>query len=575
MAKEKKEKAVKPEMTEVATTGDGKDVTRGYLDPLSIAAPTDSVLKARGGDLKIYAEVLRDDQVAACFAQRRLAVIGKDWTVEAGGDSKADKMAADYMKEQLDNVGWDRVTDKMLYGVYYGFAVSEAMYATDGNTIALSDIKVRDRRRFGFDGMGRLRMKTQAEPKGMLLPDNKFWHFSTGSDHDDEPYGMGLGHWLYWPAFFKRNGLKYWLLFLEKFGQPTAKGTYGPNAQPEEKNKLLQALAAISTDSGIAIPEGMKIELIEAARSGTADYMSLYSTMDNAIAKVILGQTASTQGTPGKLGNDELQGDVRTDLIKADADLVCESFNRSVGKWLTEWNFPGAIPPRVYRQVAPDEDTAKRAERDTKVFGLGFKPTLEYIQENYGDGWVEKEPVAGTVPGVGKTIEGQELPAATEQQSETIDPLAATGAASVQQTALNGAQIKSLSDVIAQVQAGTLDRGRARALIEAGFPAILPEQIDKLIGTADFAAADETLPAPAQMAEQARANSEKATSEWINQVKQLVDEAESLEQLQDSLLSLYPKMNLTQFADAMAIATATAKLAGQTEVVDEQEAKNG
>lgn len=552
----------KPELNEIATTADGKDITRGYLDPLAIVQSTDSVLQTRGsGDYKVYAEVLRDDQVIACFGQRRLAVLSKDWHIETGGSSRADKAAAAYMKEQLENVGWDRATGMMLYGIHYGFAVAEGMYARDGSTIALDALKVRNRRRFGFDGAGRLRMKTQDNPKGELMPDRKFWAFSTGADNDDDPYGIGLGHWLYWPTFFKRNGLKYWLLFLEKFGQPTAKGTYGPNANPEERQKLLQALAAISTDSGISIPQGMEIELIEAARSGTADYVALYDRMDAAIAKVILGQTASTQGTPGKLGNDELQSDVRIDLIKADADLICESFNRGMGKWLTEWNFPGAIPPRVYRKVEPDEDTAKRAERDKKVYDIGFKPTLQYIQENYGDGWEEK-PAVDNLP----------LAPAGGPAAATEPGTAAPAVESVQQTALNGAQIKSLSDVIAQVQTGELDRNRARALIEAGFPAILPEQIERLLGGnvsfAEFAAifATADAPVPQQMLEQTRRNVEPATNAWIDQIRELTNSASDMEDLRDKLLTAYPKMSLDQYANALATATAAAKLAGRDEI---------
>ncbi|MDZ7870772.1 MAG: DUF935 family protein [Rheinheimera sp.] len=482
-----------PVMQEVATTADGRDITIGYVDPLAVQPVRDPVLRLRGGgDYRTYSEVLRDDQVAACFGQRRLAVIGKTWQVDAGGTSRQDKKAAEFMREQLNNVGWDRVTDRMLFGVYYGFAVSEAMYVRDGAYIALEDIKVRDRRRFGYDGLGLLRMKTPQQPMGELMPERKFWSFATGADHDDDPYGIGLGHWLYWPAFFKRNGLKYWLLFLEKFGQPTAKGTYGHNATPEQRQKLLQALSAISTDSGITIPEGMEIELIEAARSGTADYVALYDRMDAAIAKVILGQTASTQGSPGKLGNDELQGDVRLDLIKADSDLVCESFNRSVVKWLVEWNFPGAELPRVYRNIEPAEDLTARAERDTKIHGLGFKPTLEYIQQTYGDGWEESQTEPLLPPA---------LPVSANGEPASFAAAATTG----------------------------------------GQP-------------------------PGQMLEQARANAEQPMGEWINQVKNLVDNAQSLEQLQDQLIAVYPDLSLDNFASAMAEANSAAHLAGRNEV---------
>jgi hypothetical protein len=52
------------------------------------------------------------------------------------------------------------------------------------------------------------------------MPERKFWTFSAGAATDDEPYGLGLGHFLYWPVFFKRNDIKFWLIFLEKFAAP-------------------------------------------------------------------------------------------------------------------------------------------------------------------------------------------------------------------------------------------------------------------------------------------------------------------------------------------------------------------
>ena len=54
-----------------------------------------------------------------------------------------------------------------------------------------------------------------------LMPDRKFWTISTGAEHSDEPYGVGLARSLYWPVWFKRNNVQFWLIFLEKFGMPT------------------------------------------------------------------------------------------------------------------------------------------------------------------------------------------------------------------------------------------------------------------------------------------------------------------------------------------------------------------
>lgn len=486
--------AKRPEMREVATTRDGRDITRGYVDPFMLQQPTDSVLQLRGGgDYKIYKEVLRDDQVASTFQQRRLAVVEKEIQVDASGTGRADKKAADFMREQLTSLPFDRITDKMLFGVFYGYSASEIMWARDGANIIINAIKVRDRVRFGFDGFGNLRLKTFAQPDGELLPDRKFWSYSTGADHDDEPYGLGLAHWLYWPVFFKRAGIQYWMIFLERFGQPTTVGKHPTNATPEEKRKLLDALEAIATDTGITVPQGMEISLLEAARSGVADYVKLCEYMDAAIAKITLGQTASTQGTPGRLGNDKLQGDVRADLISADADLVCESFNQTVVKWLTEYNFPGAKPPRVYRVTDSEDDQNTKADRDTKIHAMGFRPTLKHIQDEYGGDWVEQNHSA---------------PSADNQK-------------------------------------------------------LVPQ----LPGGAEFAEPDTTR--ATTLTDQVDDKLQSVTDVWINRIRELVMNAESLEAIRDGLAALLPNMSIKEYSSVMTDALHLAELNGRSEIMDE------
>lgn len=379
---------------EIATTADGIDITRGYTGPL--LTPYDSVLRARGGnDFVIYEQVLSDSEVKATLGQRQLAVTRCEWQVDAGGDKRVDRQAAEYLEQQLHHVGWDNITTKMLFGVFYGFAVAEVIYRRDGARVGLDAIKVRNRRRFRYGKAGDLRLLTlHSMTEGVPCERPYFWDFQVGADNDDEPYGLGLAHWLYWPVLFKRNGIKFWLTFLEKFGSPTAVGRYDADATPEERSRLLAATRAIQTDAGIILPKGMEIELLEAARSGTSDYKSLHDTMDATIQKIVLGQTASTQGTAGKLGNDELQADVRDDIVKADADLVCESFNKGPARWLTELNFPGAAIPRVWRVTEQPEDLESRAKRDKDLHDIGYRPTLATVEEVYGQGYeaVEVKP---------------------------------------------------------------------------------------------------------------------------------------------------------------------------------------
>jgi len=376
-----------------------------HLGPSGILQPYNfGILRSLASNFEIFEGVLMDTQVQSALQDRRLALVSKEWNVLPASESAQDKAAAEFMRELLDEIRWDDVTEKMHWGVYYGFSVAELMYRRDGRFITVDKVISRKRPRFRFDIDGQLRLLTRKNAvDGEIMPPAKFWRFATGGDNHENPYGIGLAHWLYWPVYFKNNGLKFWSIYLDKFAMPTALGQhdYGPN--DERLGQLVEALQAIHTDSGVAMPKGVEITLLEAKRSGTTDYETFCSYMDKAIAKVTVGQSASLEPTAGKLGNEKLQSDVRADLIKADADLICESWNRGPARWLTAWNFPGAKPPRVFRAVEPEEDLDARATRDKTLFEIGFKPTMDYITETYGEGYEEKvmpDPLKpGAVPG--------------------------------------------------------------------------------------------------------------------------------------------------------------------------------
>ena len=386
----------RPIFGEIATTGDGRDITRGWLSPDGRLPPQDTILTEFGGQrYDLYRQVLSDWQVRATFSQRQLALTACEWEVEPGGTRRADKNAAALLDEQLKTVGWDNATQGMHFGVFYGFAVAECLYARDGATVGLDAIRVRDRARFAYDAKMQLRLLTLADSwKGEPLPERKFWSFCTGSDHNDDPYGMGLAHWLYWPVRFKRGNINFWLIAAEKFGSPTAVGWFPPNTSPEDRERLLAALQAIQTESGIRLPDGMRVELLEAKRSSGVDYKELCLYLDQAIAKVTLGQVMTSEAVGGQYKAD-VQNSVRQELIKADADLLCESFNRGPARWLTDWNYPGAAYPRVFRLTEPEDDLNKRAERERKVFDMGYRPTLAQVTSAYGGEW---EAVPAKVP---------------------------------------------------------------------------------------------------------------------------------------------------------------------------------
>ena len=386
----------RPRLEEIATTRDGRDITRGYVDALPWLPPTDRVLPLAGG-WRGYEELLRDDQVAATFAQRRMAVVRRPWTVEPGGERRIDRQAAELVRATLGRLDWDAITDQMLYARFYGFAVAEIMWAIDRDGIAIEDIRVRDRARFAFAPDRALLLRTSRRPDGERVPERKFWVATVGASHHDEPYGRGLAHALYWPVWFKRQGARFWAIFLEKFGAPTAVGRFPAGTDAAERARLLEAVQAIQTDAGIIIPEGVAIELLEASRGGTASYTDWMAYWDRAIAKVVLGQTMTTESGSSR-AQAEVHLEVREDIVAADADLVSESANRTWVRWLVDYVLFGAAYPRIYRDMDDPEDLRSRAERDEILARIGWRLTPEAVSRIYGDDYEAASSAAQTAP---------------------------------------------------------------------------------------------------------------------------------------------------------------------------------
>ena len=416
-----------PDFRQIATASPERDITRAYAS--DILDWEDDLIQSREASLTAYRRLLSDGQVQSVLQQRRNAIVSREWAVKPGGTKRQDKRAADWLKEQLGGLRWDGVAEKAHYGVWYGYMVAEMLNAKDGSTVGIEAIKVRNRERFRFGSDGTLRLLTPSDMvRGEVMPPQKFWTFSTGTDHDDDPYGKGLAHWCYWPVFFKRHGLAYWLRFLERWAQPIPWGKYRPGTPAHEQAKLLQTLYAMATDSAVITPEDVQVELLEAKRNGQSDYDSFADRMDSYLSKVILSQTMTTDDG-SSLSQGEVHERVAEAVQKADADLICSSFNDGPVEWYTAWNFPGAAAPQVWYDFEEADNLTERSENDTRVYTMGYKPTPEYIKEHYGEGWVEREvtpPVEAAsnlaAGGDGQAQQRRPVPSGDGQPAQFADP---------------------------------------------------------------------------------------------------------------------------------------------------------
>ncbi|MBH8566734.1 DUF935 family protein [Nostoc sp. CENA67] len=377
----------------------------------------DEVLQGRGkGEYKAYDDLLKDGHCFSVLQKRYLAVIAREWSVEPASKDKIDQKAADMVKYHLQSLasraddddllatGFDRTCYNLLDAILKGFKPAEILWQNDGKEFYPSQVKARSQQRFNFAineaGKWELRLLTledmiDGEAVTKLYPKKFFTHICGATD--DNPYGMGLGRTLWWNVFFKKQGIKFWLQFVDKFASPTAIGKYKRGATKEQKSTLLEALEAIATDAGVAIPDDLEIMLLEASRSGSINcYESLAKYMDGEISKTVLGETLTTEiGSRGSYAAANTHNEVRKELTKADSDLLSDTLNRTLIKWDVQLNLPDAKPPRLWRNFEEAEDLNGRSQRDKTLFDMGFKLKKESVTEIYGDHYEEVEQGGG------------------------------------------------------------------------------------------------------------------------------------------------------------------------------------
>lgn len=391
-------KTEKPITKEVAGISSAYDVGsyHGLLDN------PDDTLASRGGydGIKIYDDITKDAHIKGVLAKRKLAPSSYPWKIVPAGDSPKDKEIAKFIEEQIKNLDFDHLIKSMQGAVLKGYSVAEVMWGYEDGKNIIEEIKSRSQGRFKFNKDWELCLLKGAGIDFDVMPGRKFIVHRYGNEDNDNPYGGGLGRELFWPAFFKRHAIKFWMVFADKFGTPTIKVTYKSNGAEEENEKLRQhlkrAVSNIANDSAVIVPEGVEMELLGAIKSGaTTTYESLVSYMDKQATIVILGETLTTDiGDAGSKAASQTHNDVRLEVVRSDCNAMASTLNKTIIPWLVEYNFGDAKAPKIKWDVKEQEDLNQRAERDVKLYDMGFEPDQEYIESHYGKGW-EKRDISG------------------------------------------------------------------------------------------------------------------------------------------------------------------------------------
>ena len=454
-------------------------------------------------ELLLYRDVLRDERCQAALDQRLDAAVSRPWTVEPGGEEANDGKAADDLAEQLKLLDFDAVSRQLLHGVWYGYAIAEAIWSRDESRVVLDELIVRAPDRFRFSPAGEPLLRTESMPQGEPLPPGKFVLLARPGEHGDLPHGRGLARWCFWPVWLKRHGLKFWSIALEKFGAPTVKGIYPPNATQRQKDELLDLVHAFATSLGVTLPEGQDIEIVESAKRAGGDFKEFVEYLDRQITTTVLGQSSTTDQGPWR-GTAEVQKDVRDETVAADCRLLDSALNGTIARWLTEWNFPGAAIPRIVRDASPPEDLDARAAREQIIANMtGLKPTLAHIEETYGGEWEEAPEPEPAPPPPGQAPEEDEDEPPPEDEDEALAALAALARARARDSISTAVsrlvasewepQLAPVIEPLLDAAGEGLERGESLEQFRARLPELLAamddERLIETLGRMGFTAA--------------------------------------------------------------------------------------
>ena len=340
----------------------------------------------------------KDGQVSSALETRKDGVLRRERRVLAASSAADDERRAAFARDVLAAIShFENILYELLDAVAYGFTVAEIIWEQEGSTVFIRDIRPRPQELFSFGPIG----KPQVGPlqfshgsrvtnhESRVLPSHKFLVSSFRPRHGNRR-GRPLLRRVFWPSWFKRQDLKFWLKFIEK-GSGSVVVRYPQGATDQDKQRALEAAEAINSETAVAIPENFQIvsELLQAARAGDSSvFLSLADNLcNNEIARVILGQTLTQRGGEDGRGSralGEVHQEVRFEKVAADARDLMSVINDQLLRWLFLFNFgPDVRPPKWTIQLDPPEDLRQRIEIDERLARLGAPLPLSYLQRTY------------------------------------------------------------------------------------------------------------------------------------------------------------------------------------------------
>lgn len=343
----------------------------------------DPVLRKLGQDATVLKEIQSDDHITACIGSRRAGVTKNEWILTPASSEKRAQYVFEYIDDVITNQ-WKmkKILRDILKAPLWGYAPLEVMWAVDGGKWYIENLIGKPADWFVFGAENELLFRSKKNSKGEQVPENKFI-VAKYNDEYDNPYGERLLSKCFWPFTFKRNGWKFWMAFLDKYGIPYIVAKYDKMTKEKEVDELLDKLAAMVQDAILAIPGDGSVEIIESKGGNAGAFKSVIESCDLATAKILLGQNLTTEiSQGGSYAASQTHMQVRQDIIDEDKELCVETVQEAINMMTFYETGDLKDAPRFSFYESEDLQN-ERADRDAKLHNQNLRFTKKYYMTNY------------------------------------------------------------------------------------------------------------------------------------------------------------------------------------------------
>ncbi len=399
---------ISPDLSDRAQDDVSRNITPARVDRiLSLADSGDASEQAALAQLILE----KNHTIAEAFDVRCKAVLGLKWHIDSGDDSPAAQEAAEAFETALKNAGARQGCDTfkalladMLQSLIAGYSMNEIIWGAGGSLIGFTSINARD---IDFLNSFTPRIRLSNAAGSIDPPQNKFI-FAHSRVHGSDPVRGGLIRPLAWLHCFTQLNLKDLLRFIESYGMPFILAKVSDETFENERGELLRMIKNFGSAGGGLVTLGTEIVPVQAPNPTGDVYFKILEFFDNAVHRLLQGQTASS-GDGGGLSKDNAQDKVRQDILESDVEYLSDTINAQLAAPWCRFNFaPGVAVPKLVFDVAPPEDKEKLAITLKTLYEAGFEADAEEIGEKFGIRLTRK-------------VEASPMPGAPEAASEDAD----------------------------------------------------------------------------------------------------------------------------------------------------------